>query len=152
LPVTPNIRLATLYGHEPVPHGRVIGSVKCPQFNELKNVDFLIDSGSTFTTLLPYDVITLEIDWESLPLANFNCMCASGNYFRPRVLADVEIHLNNEDGVPTLEEVFKLPFINVMPPSEDQSHAEPYSLLGMDVLRNFSIWRWQFNSKLFLIR
>jgi predicted aspartyl protease len=152
LPVIPSIYPTNVENHDPVPHARITGTINCPQFIEPRNVNFLIDSGACFTTLLPYDVVTLEIDWKRLDEANFDCRCANGDCFRPRILPNVEIRLNNEDGVPTKEEIFNLPFINVIPPPKVLKYEpDPFSLLGMDVLNRFRIWRWQ-PDKLFLIK
>lgn len=150
--VTPNVVYTSIAGHDPVPQARIIGSIECPRLEGIRNVNFLIDSGSCFTTLLSYDVVTLGIDWKSLPIATFMCRGANGVCFRPRILPDVKIHLTSNVGVPIPEVVFELPFINVVEPLKNlRDDPDPYSVLGMDVLCNFPIWRWQ-SDKLFLLK
>lgn len=128
-----------------IPHARVIGSLNCSQFSDLRTAEFIVDSGASFTTLLPYHVVMLGINWQILPYASIQCTTATGDRVNPRLLQDVELHINKNDGKPNSEEIFILPYIHVMPPSLQEQIPRSYSLLGMDVLRNFPNWHWDFD-------
>lgn len=136
-------------------HAKIIGSLKCSQFNILKTVDFLIDSGASYTTLLPYDAVRLGISFNILSDFPKPCCTATGLLAFPKVLPDVELHLDRNDGNPNSEEIFVLPFIHCMPPPKRRKRqAIPqreitYSLLGMDVLSNFLNWRWDLKQAYF---
>jgi len=78
-------------------------------------VDFLIDSGASYTTLLPYDAVRLGISFNILSDFPKPCCTATGLLAFPKVLPDVELHLDRNDGNPNSEEIFVLPFIHCMP-------------------------------------
>ena len=137
-------KIPTLYTQ--IPHARVIGSFQCSQFNDFRTAEFLIDSGASFTTLLPYHVIALDIDWENLANARTPCMIANGEPIYAKLLPDVELHINRNDGKPKSEEIFVLPYIHVIPVPMRQRIPVSASLLGMDVLRNFPNWHWDFDN------
>jgi hypothetical protein len=144
--------------YPPNPHAKIIGSLKCSQFNDLRTVEFVVDSGATFTTLLPFHVTLLGIDLEILEPAPKPCYTATGTPIYPLLLPDVELHLEKNDGKRNSFEIFTLPFIHCMPtlPPNPSNRLSPQrvainSLLGMDVLSNFSNWHWDFEvGELFL--
>ena len=153
MPVIANINSTVIGNHRPAIQARIMGSIESPQLDEVKTLFFLIDSGAVYTTIMPFDVHTLGIDWENLPLADFNCKGASGESFRPRLLKNVKIHLNEEKITGTIDKSIELPSINIEEvPDKLTYDPDPFSILGMDVLSMFQIWRWQFRSgKLFLL-
>jgi predicted aspartyl protease len=133
-------------------HAEIIGSLKCPQFNALKTVVFIVDSGASFTTLLPYDVVNLGINCDELNDAEKPCYTATGEPIYPKILPDVELHLNKNNGVTGAEHIFLLDFIHcIKPPSVQdrrvllpQQETFTLSLLGMDVLYHFTRWTYDF--------
>jgi hypothetical protein len=140
--------------YPPYPHAKIIGSLKCSQFSDLRTVEFLVDCGATITTLLPYNVIDLGINWEGLECAKRPCYTATGDPIYPRILSEVELHLDKNDGKPNSVEIFILPFIHVVPPLRSKSQKNQLqpqrqvtnSLLGKDVLAYFSNWHWDFDN------
>ncbi len=137
--------------YPPNPHARIIGSLNCSQFNDLRTVEFVVDSGATFTTLLPYHVNSLGINIGILRRAPKPCYSATGDSIYPHILPNVELHLDKNDGQPRSEVIFTLPFIHCMPPLPPNplDQIAPLreittSLVGMDVLRHFSKWNWNF--------
>jgi hypothetical protein len=137
-----------------IKHATIIGSLKLDPFNnDLQEVKFLIDSGASRTTLSPYDVLALGIDWDHLPNSPFGCIIANGNKIFPKMLSNVEIHINRRDGKPRSEEVFELTYIHVMPIPKGKQIQKTSSILGMDILVNFATWQWDYtNNFLYLNR
>lgn len=131
-----------------IKHAYIIGSIKYDPFAEdLHEVKFLIDSGASRTTLSPYDVLALNIDWKRLHNSPFGCTIADGSKVYPKMLPNVEIHINRRDGKPHSESVFELAFIHVMPIPKGKPMEKSSSILGMDVLNNFSGWQWDYANK-----
>jgi hypothetical protein len=130
---------------EVVHHASLIGSLKLSPFDKgLQEVRFLVDCGASRTTLSPYHVLALGIDWMRLPKSRYGCTLADGSVIYPKMLANVEIHVSKRDGKSGGELVFQLPYINAMPPPKSRVIEQTSSLLGMDVLCNFVDWRWDF--------
>ncbi len=112
------------------------------------DVRFILDTGASHTTFLPYHVLTLLIDWKKLPKAAMPCTVATGEKVYPRVLENVKITLNAE-GEPNNETSFEIRYVHLMPPFKNAEYeSETYSLLGMDVLNNFPIWRWAIEKRI----
>lgn len=134
---------------EVVHHASLIGSLKLSPFDSaLYKVRFLVDCGASRTTLSPYHVLALGIDWMSLPKSRYGCTLADGSVIYPKMLANVELHLSNQGG----ELIFQLPYINAMPPPKSRVIEQTSSLLGMDVLCNFTEWRWDFANGLLCLK
>ncbi|HLE75909.1 MAG TPA: hypothetical protein VI864_07710 [Candidatus Bathyarchaeia archaeon] len=134
------------------PHAKIIGSLKCSQFSDLRTLEFVVDSGATFTTLLPYHVLSLGIDCSDLSRTTRPCYSANGDPMYPYELPKVELHLDKNDGKTNGVEIFVLPLIHCMPPPPRDPQQEPQqfritnSLLGMDVLKIFKNWIWDFEN------
>jgi predicted aspartyl protease len=133
-------------------HAQIIGTMKCHHLGNIQKefITFFVDSGSSITTLLPFDVDRLGIDYESLDYADSPCTTATGERIFPKILPEVELTLTTYDGAGKKEDVFLLPTINCMKPSKELDKSLPvevftYSLLGMDVLHNFKDWHWDFD-------
>ena len=81
-----------------VPHAKIIGSIRCRQFHDLRDTEFLIDSGATKTTISPFQAaMFLTIDTDHLPTSPNNCSIADGSNVRPKMLQDVELSINKRD-------------------------------------------------------
>lgn len=135
-----------------IPHAKIIGTLSCKQLAGLRDTEFLIDSGATKTTISPFQaVVFLSIDTDHLPTAPNVCSIANGTNIRPKMLQEVELRINKRDGKPNSEWIFVLPYILVMPVHKSKPLVKANSLLGMDVLRNFPYWQWDFaNNFLYL--
>lgn len=134
-----------------IPFGKIIATIQSKRFREPQTFEFLIDSGTSFTTLLPYHVLSSEINCDYLPTASKPCFVANGQPIYPKLLYDVNISINSYFQGKRGEENFVLPFIHLMPPNTQQVLPRTLSLLGMDVLRNFSSWHWDYRTyQLFL--
>lgn len=131
-------------------HAHLIGLINCSQFVQPKPIHFIVDTGSSNTTLLSDDVTRLAINCRSLQLSPIQCLTARGT-INPYLLPSVEVTL------PTLQGLFKRSFvlttfvfrnINCMPPTHPQlltplqNIMQSSSLLGMDFLRLFKKWRF----------
>jgi hypothetical protein len=135
-------------------HAQIIGTLKCPHLSNVKTeiITFFVDSGSSITTLLPFDVDRLGINYNALLYANCPCTTATGERVFPKILPNVELTLNTYDGNGKgKEDIFALPNIHCMKPLSQLDRAMPcevftYSLLGMDVLHNFRKWHWDFDA------
>lgn len=128
-----------------VPHAKIIGSIRCKQFGDLRDAEFLIDSGATKTTISPFQAaVFLAVDTDHLPTAPNTCSIADGSNVRPKMIQDVELRINKRDGKPNSEEIFALPYVLVMPVHKSKPLIKASSLLGMDILSNFPTWQWDF--------
>ena len=130
-----------------IPHAKIIGSLKCRQFADLRDAEFLVDSGATKTTISPFQAaMLLTVDTDRLPTAPNHCSIADGSNVRPKMLQDVELSINKRDGKPNSEWIFTLPYILVMPIQKKKPLIKSNSLLGMDILANFPAWRWDYTN------
>jgi hypothetical protein len=143
-------------------------------------VKFYIDIGATFTTLLDYDVSRLGINWRRLN-RTAECIGASERstpYVLPDVIIQLPTENNYQVSleqypldevylIPPRALLFRFPFILL---GSDRIHRfnewwlnKPlkmiplttfncrFSLLGMDILKQFPNWYWDFvNKKLVL--
>ena len=127
----------------------LLGYISCSQLKKPQKINFYLDSGCTVTTLLDIDVVRLGLNWRNLKQTT--CDTAAGKAF-PFVLPQVTILLKSfEDGKVWLNP-FTLEEIHLLPP-EDPTQIVPvqyefaFSLLGMDVLANFSSWKFDYKNK-----
>lgn len=133
-------------------HAQVIGTLKCPHLHNAKteNIIFFVDSGSSITTLLPFDVYKLGINYDALRYSKEACTTATGERVFPKTLPNVGLTLNTHDAKGnSKEDIFVLDYIHCMKPPAPLDRTLPtevftYSLLGMDVLHNFKDWHWDF--------
>jgi hypothetical protein len=131
-------------------HARLVGQLECSLFQQPQYVNFLIDTGSTTTTLLGIDILRLGINCGQLPLSSLQVQTANGNV-NPHELRNVRITFlvrsglfNRRNGTLT----FPLTHINCLPnstqqiliPSPTLTLHHSYSLLGMDVLKFYPKW------------
>lgn len=130
--------------------GRVTAFIRTPYNPTLTPISLLIDTGATYTSLLPGDVIRLGIPYEKLKASRSRLAIAIGEV-QPLLLNDVNLYVTVLEG--GVEQFLALNFetIRVIPPMK--GYAIPasgaYSLLGMDVLKHFSRWRFE-GDRLFL--
>lgn len=99
---------------------------------------FLLDTGCSVTTLLPFDVNRFNLPWRRL-IQDGPVQTGQG-HIQPRQLSDVTIRVRGETGLFNLEKVWisqHFPYIHIMDPT---FQCDPYSLLGMDFLLNFNKW------------
>lgn len=130
----------------------VSGSLSCPQFIGFKPTHFIVDSGSVTTTILPLDVVKLGIDCRKLEKGPRPLTTAKGEIF-PYILPSVQLNLECNDGRAEALDMFPLERIHCIKPRASQK-SDPsllfrhtFSLLGMDVLKYFKKWTWDFENK-----
>jgi len=132
----------------------LVGYLVCPQFSAPRRVRFYIDSGSTITTLLSIDVVRLNLRWSHLKQTI--CETAIGQA-EPFVLPSVFILLKTIENQIEQLKSYPLNAINLLPP-EDPCSVYPaqyefaFSLLGMDVLKAFKTWEWDYQSKQLILK
>lgn len=132
----------------------LIGYLSCDQFSTPRPVRFYIDSGSTITTLLSIDVVRLNLKWSHLKQTN--CDTAIGPA-EPFVLPSAKVILKTIDNQTEQLKPFPLGAINLLPP-DDPCEVYPvqyefaFSLLGMDVLKEFKTWKWDWRKKQLLLK
>jgi hypothetical protein len=130
-------------------HAHVFGAINCPQFRMPKPIHFVVDTGSTNTTLLSDDVTRLGINCDDLAFAPIPCRTADG-IVTPYLLPKVELMFVTKHGwFNRIVEVATFGFINIhcFPPTATQLMtkerlARCCSLLGMDFLDLFKKWRF----------
>ena len=130
----------------------VSGSLSCSQFTGFKPLQFIVDSGSATTTILPLEVVKLEIDCTRLRKGLRPLTTAKGEIF-PYILPDVQLNLECNDGRIDALEMFPLERIHCIKPRASH-RTDPnllfrhtFSLLGMDVLKYFRKWIWNFENR-----
>jgi predicted aspartyl protease len=138
-------------------HGHLIGLINCSQFTQPKPIHFIVDTGSSNTTLLSDDVTRLAINCNGLQLSSIECITANG-IIRPYLLPSVELTFATFQGWFNRKfslTTFSLRSINCMPPTHPQFLTQQRimrscSLLGMDVLRLFK--KWQFTENKLILK
>ena len=121
----------------------LFGYFQCSQINTPRSVRFYIYSGSTKTTLLSIDCVRLNLKWHNLKRTY--CDTAIGPA-EPYVLAKSTIFLKTIDKQIEKLTPYKLEAVNLLPP-EDPCEVYPaqyefgFSLLGMDILKEFKTWK-----------
>lgn len=132
--------------------GIILGYLSCSHFSGFKPLNFIVDTGSVVTTILPLDVLKLGINCDKLKKGKRPLTTAKGEVF-PHILPNVIVNLTCNDGRKDAFEMFPLGSINCVAPSA--SHRKDsqgllkhtFSLLGMDVLQYFQKMEWNFNDK-----
>jgi hypothetical protein len=128
-------------------HAYLNGQVLCSQVNNSVPLNFLVDTGSTYTTILGQDSYKLGINFRKLRKASCSSDTAIGRIM-PYELSDVELQLEASAGSTTNPHRIPLKFIHCLPPPRDLNLLHPinlmfsYSLLGMDVLQFFKKWQY----------
>jgi len=129
----------------PLHQARVNAFIRTPSNHTLTPITFLIDTGASYTCLLPSDVIRLGIPYAELKSSPSLLTTAIGEV-RPRLLDRVNIYLTVIEG--GTEQFLALNFKNmrVIPPIEGRTTpagGTAYSLMGMDVLKHFPRWSFE---------
>ena len=129
----------------------IVGYLSCSKFNDFKALNFIVDTGSDITTILPVDSLRLDIDFAPLKKSKEPCVTAKGEIYA-YVLPNVQVNLSCNDGKKGSLAMFPLRQIHCLKPSDFTRRNTlmvkfPYSLLGMDVLRYFTKWNWNFDDK-----
>ena len=131
----------------------LMGYIACSQLSGARPVRFYIDTGSTITTLLGIDIVKLGLKWSTLRLTR--CDTAIGPA-EPYILPSVTILLKQWKDHEQELIAYNLKSINLLPP-DDPTKVFPveydfaFSLLGMDVLKNFNVWTWKHSEKQLLL-
>jgi hypothetical protein len=130
-------------------HGYVLGYILCSQLKKERRVLFYLDTCSSKTTLLDIDIVRLGFDWRNLNRAT--CSTAVGEAC-PFVLQDVTLRLEILNNGEKILYPFPLEFIHLLPPDDPTTivpvqYVFAYSLLGMDVLKNFKTWKFEYQDK-----
>lgn len=134
----------------------LLGYLLCSQLSTPRRVRFYIDSGSTITTLLSIDIVRLNLRWSNL--TQTDCDTAIGPA-KPYELPSVTILLKtivDEQGTEQLIP-HSLDKINLLPP-DDPCDVVPaqyefaFSLLGMDILKEFTRWEWNFTKNQLILK
>ena len=110
-------------------------------------MNLLLDTGSTTTTILPALSKNLGIDFSKLKKSTFPCTTAKGDIY-PHVLPHVKLtiicnNLKNDYFICPMD------YILCLKPSRSGKISNevinfPICLLGMDILRLFTNWRWNY--------
>lgn len=128
-------------------HAYLNGKLLCSQFNDFMPVHFLVDTGSTYTTILGQDSFRLGLNFKKLGKAGCSSDTAKGRIL-PYELPDVQLQFEASIGSIESPVVIPLKFIHCLPPPRDINLLHPldlmsaYSLLGMDVLQFFKKWQY----------
>jgi predicted aspartyl protease len=130
-------------------HAHLFGLINCSQFAQPKPIHFIVDTGSSNTTLLSDDVTRLALDCSRLQLSPIPCLTARGT-INPYLLPSVELTLATFQGWFNRTfslTTFVLRSISCMPPTHpqlltQQRIMQSCSLLGMDMLSLFRKWRF----------
>ena len=132
-------------------HATVNGLFSYPGILAPFGLTFLIDTGATCSCLLRDHVYYFGIPYTTLPDLDEGTETAAGR-INPKILGDADIFLpisETENDEPTLRRIHFTDF-QILPPPRRHS-PEPrhrvVSLLGMDVLRNFTKWSWDWDSE-----
>ena len=133
-------------------HPYVTGYLLCSQYKGFKHARFYLDTGCTCTTILDVDAVKLGLDWSCLTKSIHPSMTASGGV-NPFELPNVIIGLQTFDdqGKRTLKQ-FPLRVLHIIPPDDPTAivpvqYSFSYSLLGIDVLKRFNHWYWDYKKK-----
>ena len=129
-------------------HAYINVLVEFHEHPQLEIATFLVDTGCTTTCLLQDHVLLFGINYSELLDAPGSSTTAGGR-ITPKLLPNVNIHIPVKTGLFNRENSFvKIAYdeLRVMPP--DQEHIprprnRVFSLLGMDILRQFKKWRWR---------
>lgn len=121
------------------PHFYVNAVIECPQIQRPSVITFLLDTGCSVTTLLPFDVMRLNIPWRSLaqdrPVGTGRGMAV------PRILPNVTIRIPGNAGLFNHERVWIGNIFGRIHTMDPTFQCDPYSLLGMDFLLSFKKWK-----------
>ncbi|MHA2143452.1 MAG: hypothetical protein ACXADD_18400 [Candidatus Thorarchaeota archaeon] len=100
-----------------------------------RRIVFVVDTGSSDTTVSYRDAILLGIEYDILPISEFDAVTYGGRV-NPYILGEGEFFLVNEEG----EEVMEiLDSIDVLPTLNDEDlDRRLSSVIGMDFLRKCS--------------
>ena len=127
-------------------HAFIVGSITCCQFEDAKQIRFLVDTGASLTTILSYDTLRLGIDCTKLHLTQGSFSTANGER-KGHNLRSVELKINSSNAK-SQQETMTLTFESTPcfpPPTTIDSYLvaeDTYSILGMDVLFLFKKWRY----------
>ena len=118
-----------------------------PDFKKPITVKFYIDTGSTNTTLLSVDIVKLGIVWRGLDITT--CDTAIGPT-EAYVLPCTAILLKTFENKKERLIPYPIKGIHLIPPKDPLKvvpveYEFSYSLLGMDILKNFRTWYWDFS-------
>jgi len=132
-------------------HATVNGLFSYPGILAPFGLTFLIDTGATCSCLLRDHVHYFGIPHTRLPDANDGTETAAGR-INPKILGQAETYLpisDIEDDPPTLRRLHFTDFQILPPPSRHspEPRHKVVSLLGMDVLQNFTKWSWDWESR-----
>jgi hypothetical protein len=128
-------------------HAHLEGQVLCSQVDSSIAVYFLVDTGSTYTTILGQDAFKLGINFRKLRKATCSPDTAKGRIV-PYELPNVDLQFEAIVGSKAKTEKIPLEFIHCLPPPKNLNLLHPlnlmfsYSLLGMDVLQFFRNWQY----------
>ena len=130
-------------------HASVLGLISCSQLKEEQYVRFLLDTCSTITALLDIEVVKLGLVWKNLKKTK--CDTATGStwaFVMPKVKLRLEIFNNGKKKLYP----FSLKAVNLLPPDDPTTifpvqYVFAYSLLGMDILKNFRTWTFEYEDK-----
>lgn len=133
-------------------HAHIIGFISCSQFSHAKPIHFIVDSGSSTTTLLGDDVTRLGINCAGLQPAPVPCLTASGTTVTPYVLPDVDLLFTlRQRWFERRPDVTTFHFASLHcnpPPTQpvfipEEGYLQTCSLLGMDFLSIFKTWAFK---------
>ncbi len=128
-------------------HAFIRGYISSADIPNVRPLRFIVDTGSTYTTIMSQDAYKLEIDCCKLRKSDCVTETAKGQ-LNPYELPDVTLQLEKKVGSKKGMAKFPLGVIHCLPPPDDLnkvnplSHVLSYSLLGMDVLQFFKKWQY----------
>ena len=128
-------------------HAYIFGYVSSVAVSNIERLRFIVDTGSTYTTILSQDTYRLGVDYRKLQKASCWSDTAKG-LILPYELPNVTLRLEKSLGSRARVEAFSLKFVHCLPPPDDLNKLHPlslmhsYSLLGMDVLQFFRNWQY----------
>lgn len=128
-------------------HAYLNGQIISVQVNNFVPIHFLVDTGSTYTTILGQDTFKLGIKVKRLPRSKCSSDTAKGHLL-PYELPDVKLRFDTNADPEESPIIIPLEFIQCLPPPKELNRLHPlnlmfsYSLLGMDVLKFFKRWQY----------
>ena len=128
-------------------HAYLNGQIICVQVNNFVPLHFLVNTGSTYTTILGQDTFKLGINIKKLLRAKCWSDTAKGQLL-PYELPNVKLRFETDADSEESPVIIPLEFIQCLPPPKELNSLHPlnlmfsYSLLGMDVLKFFKRWQY----------